>query len=336
MEMKLKIFFSVLIFVINSRTSFGQELSCYYNNYSSSGYTCDLKIINPNGFNNFTGIDGAHLGGMTNEDVRRIISNNGSTTNVPSIICETFKNATRIELRSIGIQSIDENSFRNCKKLEYLDLDANKIEKMDEALFIENLELNELSLLYNQLTTLPANVLKNQRKLLRLGLSVNKISDLPENVFDSLENLDFMGLYGNQIKSLRVGWFEKLEKLTRLNLDSNQIEELPEGVFRSLKKLEKISLDRNDLRIIHADSFGISPNLNEVSLDNNQIYAIDERFIDNTGVQRLNMQNNECRRFDIFDDSPSRELLRNQLQRCFESYKNLIPGEHFYDFCTLL
>ena len=118
-----------------------------------------------------------------------------------------------------------------------------------------------------------------------------------------------------------------LRNLTSLYLYSIQIEELPKDVFSSLKSLAWIRLDGNNLKVIHGDSFGILPNLTEVYLYNNQIDAIHEKFIDNTGVWRLDMRNNIC--VSIIETSASREPMRSRLQKCFENYKILGSGENF-------
>ena len=102
-EMKSKILVPILIFILNTSGSFGQNevLSCNYKIDSFYGYTCELTIQNPNGLNNFLIIVGKHLDGKTNDDVRNVISIYGSnTTNVPSIICKLFGNVP-ISVKSI-------------------------------------------------------------------------------------------------------------------------------------------------------------------------------------------------------------------------------------------
>jgi len=324
--MNSKILFSILIFAVNFHACYCQVLSCVYR-IDGYGYTCFLTIQNPNGLNNFTRINGTHLTGKSNNDVRHIYDGYGSnTTNIPSIICETFQFATTIVLQSIGIQIVDEYSFKNCKNALFLSLVSNKITKVDEKSFSENLELQGLYLYNNELTTLPENVFTNQQKLDILRIDLNKITDLPENIFHSLTNLTRLDMDNNQIKNLGSEWFKNLHKLNILYLYSNQIEELPKNVFRSLKELNAIRLYNNKFKVVHSDSFGISPNLTEVYFGNNQINAIDERFIDNTGVEWLQMYGNLCANTDIFDSSESRESMRNKLQTCFNNYKALYPG----------
>jgi len=331
--MKTEFIVLVLIIFISNHQSYGQVLNCDFLFYNTL-YTCNLTIVNPNGLNNFTGISGTHLTGMTDNDIERIYSPTGSnSTNVPSIICEKFKNVEYIYLLSMGIKKIDEHSFKNCKILFYLDLGFNQIDTIDEKSFSENTELHYLYLLYNELTSLPENVFLNQQKLVTLWFDYNRISNPPKNVFDPLENLRELDLRGNQIKNLKVRWFEKLENLKNLYLVSNQIEELPKNVFSPLKNMDLLDLYNNKLKTIHANSFGILPNLTTINMMFNFIDAVDERFIDNTGVISLNMQNNNCANVFIFDDSTSRETMRNDLQNCFNNYNILYPG--IFSFCLI-
>ncbi|KAL7043562.1 hypothetical protein ACKWTF_001572 [Chironomus riparius] len=140
--MDRKILFLVFIILMNFHTACSQILACGYRNDSSHGYTCDLLLYNPTGAYNFSRISGTHLPGKTNEDVRTILRiSDSNSTNVPSIICDAFKNAIWIELNTMGIEYFDENTFQNCKKLEHLNLNYNKITKIDEKSFNENLEL---------------------------------------------------------------------------------------------------------------------------------------------------------------------------------------------------
>jgi len=321
----------ILIILVNLRSSFGQFLSCNYrNNNTNHGYTCDLTIQNPNGLNNFTSIGGTHMSGRTNNDVQSIIRVFGSnTTNVPSIICDKFQSVTLIILHVSGIQTIDEKSFKKCKKLLYLNLEVNSIIKIDEKAFVENLELLTLDFYINQLSELSEDVFINQQKLTRLSLSANKLSDLPKNIFNSLQSLTILILEFNQFKNIRIEWFLPLGNLKSLWLDYNQIEELPRNIFIPLKNLNMINLNENKFKVIQSDPFRGVANLKEIRIENNKIEAIDESFIDNTGVQRLQIGNNLCVSRNIFDNSTSRMSMRLALQTCFENFEDLLPGKIF-------
>ena len=85
-------------------------------------------------------------------------------------------------------------------------------------------------------------------------------------------------------------------------------------------------MHNNQLKVIHSESFGNLLNLSEAYLYDNQIDAIDEAFINNTGITQLDVRNNKCANTTIFDSSASRQTMRTELAKCFENYENWTPG----------
>ena len=306
--MKLNNVIFVIAIYLKINLIYGQNevLRCAYSINLLNGYRCDLTIINPNGFNNFTTIDGTHLFLRTDSDVRYITGSSESySLNIPSIICEKFSNTLTIEFLEMGVQRVDEDSFINCKNLSYLDLKNNKINRIHENSFKENIELAYLFLWFNEITNLPEKIFSIQNKLQILDFESNKISNLSENVFKSL-------------RSLRL-----------LYLENNLIDELPKNIFNDLRNLTSIWLDNNNLKIIHADSFGFLPNLKAINLHNNKVEAIDDRFINNTGVATLNLINNKCYSNIIIDITPQRLFMRTALRECFKNYEQTMFGKFF-------
>ena len=133
-------FVIILLFVIKLNTIYSQNGAIRCNYFMSEhGYACNLHINNPNGWNNFTEITGVHMTNMGNADVRNIVRlSSSSTTNIPSIICDTFPFTTRMDLRVIRIERIDEYSFKSCKNLSYLEFFSNRIAHIDEFAFSTN------------------------------------------------------------------------------------------------------------------------------------------------------------------------------------------------------
>lgn len=304
-----------------------QILSCEYT-ISGAQYNCYLTIQNPNGLNNFQTINGTHLVNKSDDDVTRIYKTSGSVTkNIPSIICEKFKNLLHIDLEQIQIQMVDENSFSGCKKIQHITLTSNRITEVNENAFKQNSELNFLSLWQNQLSNLSETIFSNQQKLGLLWLDINQFQDFPDKIFHPLINLYELHLDTNQLTSIKIEWFETLEKLTVLALERNKIEELPRNVFSPLKILNTLALFNNNIKIIHSDSFSVHPSLEIVNLNNNQIDAIDEMFINNTGISTIHMSNNKCANKTITDSTLAREFMRAELKKCFENYEALMAGK---------
>lgn len=323
MEVKILIF--VILLSQNSLAQY-EILNCDFI-IRDGNYSCELKIYNPSGQNNFQRINGSHLNGKTDDDVLTInVKLESFTINAPSIICETFKNVRQFFFRQIGLQRIDENSFKACKALTHLFIEMNSIAEIHENAFKDNSELNLLYLGYNRLSKLPENVFMSQQKLTTLYLEDNEFSDFPDKLFHPLQSLRMLTLERNQISVIKSEWFEKLASLEYLYLFANKIEELPVNVFSSLLKITGLYLFYNNLSVIHSNSFSFHPELGDVYLYDNQIKAIDERFIDNTGVKLINLERNLCADKSIRDPTVSREAMRAVLKTCFENYKNLFPG----------
>jgi len=328
--MSAKLSLTLIFFAIFLHVSYGEGLFCSYIDFGGTSYQCVLTIQNPNGLNNFLEIRGTHSPGRGNADVSSVVRTSSSvSTNVPSIICNTFPNIVHMELWLIGIERIDADSFRNCRNLSHLDVSSNRIVEIDERSFSENSMLFRIFLMGNRLTTLPENLFLNQHNLTALIMSRNSFTDFPLNIFVSLRNLVRLDMDGCQLTHLRVEWFRNLINLQTLNLFSNQLEDLPRNVFNPMQRLIEVDLEFNQLKVIHSNWFGILPSLLALYIRANQINAVDERFIDNTGIYFLGMFNNLCVSETIIDNSPSRQQMRNALQTCFINYENLYPGEYF-------
>ena len=299
--MDIKIF--PLIFILLVKSIVGQNsISCVYTE-TVNGYTCQATIYNQNGLDSFTSISGYHNVGKGDADVRSIVSSGPTSPNIPRIFCDKFENVESIYFLLFNIQRIDTDSLRNCKNLTTLDLHMNQITNIDQLAFVGTLNLT------------------------RLDLHQNKIATLPSIVFWALRNLNTLNLEGNQLATLDTNWFYMLPSLRYLHMQNNQIEELPDGMFEHLTNLFHVNLDNNKLQIIHADSFGRLPTLTIASFQNNQIDAIDERFVDSTGVTGLDLKGNLCADVNIVDTTQLRQVMRSELRECFRNYEDLNGGK---------
>jgi len=332
-NMNVKIGVLILLVVSFQNTLAQGTLSCEY--VPRSGvYFCDLSIENPNGFDNFTEISGSHVASYLDRNVAEISAVTGSnSTNIPSIICETFINIKIVMFANIGIETIGENSFKKCTKIEKISLNDNNIKEVNALAFNENLELDSLILESNQLTTLLEALFTNNLKLKFLNVGKNIISDMPNRIFESLKNLTYLDLSTNDIVNPKAEWFKELENLEKLFLNDNKIIELPANVFSSLQLLVYLTLGSNKINVIESKSFGSLPNLNGVEIQQNNITAIDKQFIENTGVTYLDANLNYCVNKTIKDSSPQRETMKNELKTCFENFESL-NSKHIFGNMT--
>ncbi|KAL7043563.1 hypothetical protein ACKWTF_001573 [Chironomus riparius] len=320
--MDLKIIF---IFFINLGNIFAQSesLSCTYLNVGST-YTCNLKLINTRGLNNFATITGTHLSGRNDNYVLSVTSVAGSVSpNIPSIICNKFRGLQMISMNNVGIKSFlieGLSSFTYCNTTTTIEICNNKISEIDERSFMYNVGLLELKLWNLGLTNLPEKVFHNLINLQKLHLHKNNFTSLPNNLFRYLKRLLILNLSDNFIVTPNYKWFDTLISLNSFYIDNNLIEDLPTDVFSSLTDLIYISMSGNNLTILHSDPFGVLPKLKTIQAINCQLKAIDENLIDNTGTTQISLTNNTCVNEVITDSSGSRYSMRIILADCFRNY----------------
>lgn len=187
--MELFLIISLLLTVTVAQQPF---LTCNYEFYDGV-YLCNLAINNPNGLNNFTEIGGIHLEGFTNADIRRIYRRSGISTNVPSIICDTFPHLDRFYLEYTGLTEIDDGAFGSCSQATAFYLNSNNINSVSTNAFVNNPDLIYIDLHENLLSTLPENVFMNQQNLEILILNYNPFGDFPIGLFRPLVSIQ--GVY---------------------------------------------------------------------------------------------------------------------------------------------
>ncbi|XP_070489948.1 insulin-like growth factor-binding protein complex acid labile subunit [Chironomus tepperi] len=320
-----------VLFLVNLQVIFGQNelLECKYSQQTGRGYVCDLKVINPNGLNNFTSISGNHTTGMTDNDVNYVnFVFNSNTPNIPSVICDKFKNAKTLYMHGNGVTNFEENAIANCKIITTFVFYANNISTVPEKAFLENPELTYLTISRNLISSLPENLFINQQKLDSLDISANRLTDLPRNIFRPLRILKTLDFAYNSLTDLKHDWFETLENLVELRISGNKFEVLPKNIFTPLKNIWKIYFSDNRLTVINSNSFGPLPTLQNVIFSKNKINAIDEKFINDTGIVYMMMDNNVCSTELMISDhnDPLKMTMRRYLKTCFENFKYLVPA----------
>lgn len=307
------------------------SLSCTYFLVGAT-YACDLNINNPNGFNNFTEIGGIHFDGYTDADTELLYRGGSSaSTNVPSIICETFPNLIRMQLYNIGLIEIDDSAFARCTRLNELGLSSNRIESISDSAFVNLLDIINLNLNDNALATLPENVFASQQSLATLDISFNGFEDIPVGLFRPLENLQILYLSYANLSTINNQWFTSnlrlnylqlasnrisvsadsfvgLEGIQTLNLAYNTINEIPSEALARLQSLQHLFLMGNNLTVLHEDSFPDLQSLETLDISENPIAIIqDEAFRGLGNLNVLAMSN--CRLQQLH--SNSFEELRN-------------------------
>jgi Leucine-rich repeat (LRR) protein len=282
---------------------------------TTQSYSCELTIYNSG---EVTQINGNHDSGYDNSDVKILsIDIDQTLTKFSSIFCLKFSNLETIKLSDSNLELIDSNSLQNCQNLKILKFNKNKINGLAENLLSRNTKLTFLQLDSNEIFSLPENLFANNNQLEALDLSNNQINYLPDNIFKSLSNLKNLWLVGNKLTTLNPLWFKNLRNLEVLYADNNEIVDLPWGIFGPLRNLESLGLSANQLKKVHSDWFGQHRNLKALGLSENQITEFDERILDKTALDKLDMAENVCCEDYIINENQ----IKDKMRKCFANYQ---------------
>lgn len=260
-----------MVAVITTITASAPVISCKYSTHATYGYQCTMTLTNVDGFDNFTRIDGTHLQGKGNDDVRFVLrTTDSNTTNFPSIICDTFKSTTRINFDSVGMEKIGESSFMNCENLQDLYLNLNKINDIAENTFERQTNLIFLQLTSNQLTSLNPKWFENLLKLETVFLRKNQLADLPRNVFKPLSNLRSLWLNNNNLPQIHSDSFGFHPNFTTFYFQLNNLTGFDENL-----------IENTVLTFINGQSnLCINSTLNDTTSDRSKIRAALQQCFD--------------------------------------------------------
>ncbi|XP_070501502.1 uncharacterized protein [Chironomus tepperi] len=260
-------------------------------------------------------IDGNSLEKCENLD---FLSLKGAQLNsIPNELLTRNSKLSKIWIIDSQVTTLPEHLFSSQNKLKLLSLYGNQINILPSNIFNPLIQLEYLSLRNNKLQSIDSKWFKNLGNLKWLFLNENQISAVPDKSFEFLINLEVLSLSSNRIKLLNSDSFIGLHNLKELYIYNNEVLNLPQNTFEPLGNLERLDLDSNNLTMIDAGSFGSRKNLVSIDLRNNKINQIDEKFIDNTAVNRIDMRNNICSN-EVLNGITN---IKAGLKPCFENYK---------------
>lgn len=265
-------------------------------------YTCSLKIFNPLGRNNFEDVEGDHMVGRTDADVRVMYINEGKTLNVPSIICEKFPNLESMDFIHDEIEYLEESSFRNCPNLRRVYVYDNAIESIPAGLFRNNPLLEELSLGHNRLTArgIPTNAFAGT-SLTFLDLSQNPIQDFNSAwIIPVASSLTTLEIYDIGATHLPILFFNYPSVLEVLDVSRNPIREIIPAVFDRLPTLKELHMAECLFRMIDPNWFRQLGGLETLRLNGNSMLSIPEGTFDSlTSLRTLYIYNNRIRDLNV-------------------------------------
>lgn len=309
-----------------------QELSCNYFLLGAT-YRCDLTINNPDGVNNFTSIGGTHLDGLSDANVTYIVRAVGTTSILPTIICETFPNLEFLNFVASGVTELTDESLAGCTRLTWIRFWNSRISSISENAFANQRNLEYLDMDANQITSLPANVFANQQNLITLELTGNRGLQLPQTIFNSLSSLNILLLANTNLSTINPMWFANTPNLNYLYLADNNLSNLQDNWFLNLASLNFIHLGHNGISNIQNGALRSLTNLSTLYLYGNEFSEIGSGWFDGlnnlgfldlgqSGVETI--QNGAFRNLENLNGlSLSNNLIRNLSANAFEGLRNL-------------
>ncbi|XP_070505173.1 uncharacterized protein [Chironomus tepperi] len=278
----------------------------------------NLEVIDSDGAA-LKSIDGNSLQKCENLDI--LILKGTQLNSIPNELLARNRKLLHILIADSQVTTLPENLFSSQNKLNFLSLSGNQIRFLPSNIFSSLIDLEHLDVRNNKLQSIDSKWFQNLGNLNELDISDNQIAEVPDKCFELLTNLEKLRLHNNKIKLLHSNSFVGLHNLNGLDLDGNEIAEFPHNTFKPLTNLEWLSMYGNKLTVIDAASFGVHKNLKLIYLQNNKINKIDEKFIDNTAVNGIDIRGNMCSNEEL----RGIESIKAALKICFENYKATKP-----------
>ncbi|CRK90957.1 CLUMA_CG004646, isoform A [Clunio marinus] len=189
---------------------------------------------------------------------------------IPGGIADSFENIKAIRILNTSIDELFSGDFKNLNDLEYLYLGFNQIDTIHKNVFQDLHKVNYLNLDNNKLLYIGSDWFKCLTNLNELYLRGNQIEMLSSKAFYTLSNLKLLNVFDNKISLLADETFDSLVNLEELNVGSNKLESIGKGLLKNNERLQKLSFCYNKLNSIPSEAFNEMKNLVEVDLEKNE------------------------------------------------------------------
>lgn len=294
---------------------------CMFHEDPTGGYACRLE--NGAFFNRTDGftIQGAHLPGRTDQDVRMLFTLNSNMWRVPQQIFDRFPNLVILRLIDLDLRHLDElwgncgnlndvvfnnntisilpsNVFQLCNNLESLTFSGCRIQQIATQAF-GGPQLKTLRIVDNgfAMGSLSLGVFQQPLGMRRLELNNIGLHSIGQATFHSLRNLGFISLNDNQISSVPFGTFSGFPLLQTIQFRGNRVPTwFSNSVFVNLNSLQTLDFQDSNISSLSRWSFGLLPTLVNLNLRNTSLVLLSEAsFFENfPNLGNLDVQSNIC------------------------------------------
>lgn len=186
----------------NISTSYGIPLECNTQQYD---WLCNIYNLN-------LSRDDTIEPFATNATEITQLKLSGSIPVLKGNFCETFPNLDQFKAKNVGLEEIAEDTFYKCRKLNFLELEENKIKKLHQKSFRGLYDLNYLYFTHGSMPITELE-LPDSHNLKTLNLANCNISSFSPEIFRRIrgQNLRSLFLDSNNLFDLDI---EEIFKLT--------------------------------------------------------------------------------------------------------------------------
>lgn len=169
----------------------------------------------------FQRIDGEHLEGSSDVDVKRVESYWQFSPNIPSIICLQFESLEELVLSSSKIEVLTNYALESCVNLKILNLENNNITTIPSLAFSHNVNLEILDFFNNHINTIQSQPFDGTN-LWYLDLEANDLQYFESAWWSGIKDtLLYLNLAVNDLRILDDNGFSELENLVELEVGFN-------------------------------------------------------------------------------------------------------------------
>lgn len=276
-----------------------------------------MALNNPDGFDNFTNVQGTHIGTYSDENVWTVLIFLGKSPIIPSVICQQFKFLNHIAVLGRGLEKLTEKALADCYFLESLGIEDSVVEFHPNSLE-NNPFLGSIWISSTNIQTLPEALLQKNSMLNWISIFGNKhLRELPANFFKNTTRAEVVSVMANDLQVWHAEWFQSMPLLKELTLSHNFISEIPPFALNS-SRLTSLRISSNLIRNISRQSLGDISNLNNFQMNFNFVGRVDkEVFKDAKKLNILGIESNMCADITIFNLAFYLERAIQELKDCF-------------------
>lgn len=297
---------SILLCLIAAHSTFAGR--CVYYDQPGEGYSCRLEDALYETPNAEFVIQGVHLQGRANADVKVLFTSNSVLHFVPLQIFDQFQNLEQVFIHNAGLRELNA-PLRNCGQLSSIRFSNNNMTNVPRSIFELCGNVTTISFLNSSIEQIDPLAFNLLHHLETIVIQDNPISWIHPDTFETVRNLTTLSLQGNGLVRVHPRLFTPLHNLKTINLDGNRIETIEPATFLNLPSLRSIHLNNNFyLNEIQPLAFALMENLELLSLRSANLSELSSNsFLTLPELQTINLRDNHVGKIErnFFDHFPS-------------------------------